>query len=228
MSFDLAVWRATGQQITAAEAAQFYSELCSRPFQSFIAGRDIMEFVDSVVQRFCAKHAATDLPWAAEPDIGEDCAIMPIQSTLAERVLPIVRDLARDHGFVFFDPQTSTVCQPAAGSVSDNPVTLELADGRVITDPDLDLVRNSVRSISGENWFVILERCHNFYLQAGYGDRAGAPGGQYVIEYRDGGPDKHWRALLSTPDKLPAVFSDYLQGETDWISRFSWSSLSAD
>jgi hypothetical protein len=225
MSFDLGVWRAAGQLITAAEATQFYSELCARPFQSFIPGQEMAGFVDSVVERFRAGHATPDLPWSAEPDVGDDCAIMPIQSSLAEYVFPIVCDLARDRRFVCFDPQASTVYQPATGNAPDNSFTLELSDGRVIAGPDLDLVLNSVRNLSGNNWFVVLERRQNFYLQAGYGDQAGAPGGRYVIEYRDGGPDKHWRAILPTPDDLPAAFAEYFQGVTGWVSRFSWSPL---
>src|SRR5258708_34115970 len=114
MSFDLGVWHPSGQRIPIDEASRFYSELCSRPFQRFIPGTGMVAFVDTVVERYRAARGASELPWAAEPDIGDDCAIMPIQSGLAGDVFPIVRDLAREREFVCFNPQGPVVYQPAA------------------------------------------------------------------------------------------------------------------
>lgn len=222
MSFDLAVWRLAEQQITADEASQLYSDLCSRPFQSFIPGPEMAAFVDAVAERFNATQTAADLPWAAEPDVAEDCAIMPIQSALASDVFPIVRDLARERALVCFDPQRSTVYQPAPIGTSSGSGTLELADGRIIDGPGQELVEESIRGLSEENWFVVLEWRQNYYLQAGFGDRAGAPRGHYVIEYRDGSPAKHRRAFSSSLDDLSVVFLAYWNGGIEWTSGFSW------
>ncbi|MGW2650036.1 hypothetical protein ACWC2T_35320 [Streptomyces sp. NPDC001393] len=221
MSFDLAVWRPI-EQFTAESASRFYADLCSRPFQSFVPGPEMQAFVDAVVERYGALRGTSDLPWAAEPDIADDVAIMPIQSALADDVFPIVRDLSRERGLVCFDPQGPTVYQSAMGGAPGESFTLELSDGRTIDGPGGVLVEESVRSLSESNWFVVLERRKNFYVQAGYGDQAGAPRGHYVIEYRDGAPDKHWRAFSSNVDELVPAFLEYLQGGMQWASEFTW------
>lgn len=221
MSFDLAVWRPT-EQFTAEGASRFYSELCSRPFQSFVPGQEMQAFVDAVVERYGAQRGIFELPWAAEPDIADDCAIMPIQAALANDVFPIVRDLARERGFVCFNPQSSTVYQSAVGSTPGGSLTLELSDGRTINRPGDVLIEESIRGLSESNWFVVLERRKNFYVQAGYGDQAGAPRGHYVIEYRDGAPDRHWRAFASNLDELVSVFLEYNNGGMSWTEAFAW------
>jgi hypothetical protein len=147
---------------------------------------------------------------------------MPIQSALAAEVFPIVRDLSREQGLVCFNPQGPTVYQPAVGSTPNEPFTLELSDGRTISGPGDALIELSVRGLSESNWFVVLERRKGFYIQAGYGDQAGAPRGQYVIEYREGSPDKHWRALSSSADELVPAFLEYRQGGMTWTTEFAW------
>jgi hypothetical protein len=183
-------------------------------------------FVGAVVERYSSAQATSDLPWAAEPDIAEDCAIMPIQSALAGNVFPIIRELARERALVCFDPQKSTVYQPASIDAA-GLGTLELADGRKIDGPDQALVEESVRGLSEDDWYVILERRPNHYLQAGLGEPAGAPRGHYVIEYREGSPDQHWRAFSSSLDDLLAAFLAYWQGGMEWTSGFSWKALGA-
>jgi hypothetical protein len=112
MSFDLAVWRPGLQEVTAEEASRYYTELCSRPYQSFIPSPEMESFVDSVTERYRSAHAMDEALWAAKPDIAEGCAIMPIRSGLAADVFPIIRDLARERGLVLFDPQDLTVYYP--------------------------------------------------------------------------------------------------------------------
>lgn len=180
-------------------------------------------FVDAVVERYRTLRATADLPWAADPDIADDCAIMPIQSALADDVLLIVRDLSRERGLVCFNPQGPIIYQSAIESRgSGESFSLELSDGRTIDDPGFALVEASIRGLSEGNWFVVLERRKNFYVQAGYGDQAGAPRGHYVIEYRDGAPGKHWRALSSSVDELESALLEYLQGGMEWTAGFRW------
>jgi hypothetical protein len=229
MSFDLAVWRPT-EQLNAESASRFYADLCSRPFQSFVPGVEMQDFVNAVVERYSALRGTSDPPWAAEPDIGEDCALMPIQSALAADVSPIIRGLARARRLVCFDPQRSVVVyQPASENVvAFNPLTLELSDGRVIDGPTDALIEVSVRGLSEVNWFVVLERRENYFIQAGYGDKAGVPRGNYAIEYRDGSPEMHWRTLSSSLNELVSAFLEYSRGDMEWTRAFAWMPLDAD
>ncbi|HEY1919617.1 MAG TPA: hypothetical protein VGH27_28945 [Streptosporangiaceae bacterium] len=223
MSFDLAIWRYDGNGITADEAGRIYSDLCSRPFESFVPGPEMAEFVAQVVERFRTAQGTSETPWAVAPDIGSDCVLMPIQSAVSGELFPIIRELASERRLVVFDPQRSLVYQPEPASVSSQTMTLKSADGSVVVNPSRGVIESAVRKLSAADWFVILERSDSYYLQAGYGDRAGAPKDRYVIEYRDGSPDAHRRAFTQNIEDIIAVFLDYLQGGTEWISRFTWS-----
>jgi hypothetical protein len=227
MSFDLAVWRPTGQY-SAESASRFHDDLCSRPFESFIPGVEMQNFADTVVERYRALRATSDLPWASAPDIGEDCVLMAIRSRLAADVFPIVRELARERRLVCFDPQRSVVYQTASENAeAGNPLTLELPDDRVLYGPTEALIEASVRGLSEVNWFVVLERRKNYYIQAGYGSKAGAPRGKYRIEYRDGSPEKHWRTLSSSLDELVSAFLEYSRGNMELARAFVWMPLGA-
>jgi len=121
-------------------------------------------FVDVVVDRYGALHATSELPWAAEPDIAKDCAIMPIQSALAGDVFPIVRDLSRERGLVCFDPQGSTVYQEDMGGDPSVSTALELSNGGKSTSRAGFLSKKaSVSSPSRTGlWFSSVERTSMF------------------------------------------------------------------
>lgn len=212
--------------MTADEASQYYRELCARPFDSFVPGAEMQAVVDAIVARYQAAVNTNDDPWAAEPDVGDDVALMAIQTPLAAIVAPIVEDEARARHLVCFDPQSNSVLEPSPDY--DHVVTLELANGRVIKNPNPDQIDQSVRRLSRTNWFAIIERGHNFYVQIGYGDNAGAPPGQYVLEYRDGSPERHWRTITPSMHESIAALQDYLQGSMNWTRKFTWKSAGAE
>ena len=223
MTFDLAVWRAT-QEFNAESASQFYAELASRPFQSFIPGPEMQGFVDTVAERYGALRGSSDLPWALEPDIGEDCALMTVPSAYAADVFQIVRELARERRLICFDPQRSVAYQPGPENVAAfNSLTLELSDGRVIDGPTEAMIEVSVRRLSEANWFVVLERRKNHYIQVGYGDKAGARRRNYVLEYRDGSPKMHWRTPSPSLDGMVSAFLEYARGNMEWTRMFAWA-----
>jgi hypothetical protein len=225
MSFDLAVWRPMERQISGAEASRHYVEICSRPFDSIIPGPEMSAFAKAVVEQFRVVSSAIDLPWATEPDIFEDSVVMPIQSALAGDLFSIIRQLAAERGLVCFDPQRGMVYHPVVDRGAGRIAILELANGSKIATPDQVQVENGVRSLSAEDWFVILEREQNYYIQAAYGVEGGAPAGQFVIEYRNGSPDKHRRAFSSSVDDLSAAFLEYWRGGMDWAGKFTWVDL---
>jgi hypothetical protein len=228
MSFDLAVWRFTGHAVTADEAARRYSGLCERPLESFIPAVDMAEFVGTVAERFHASSGKPDNPWAAEPDIGEDCAVIPIVSSLAPDVAPVIIDLARERGLVCFDPQSVAVYQPVETSASGGPPRLQLADGSVIHDPDRQAIENSIHGLSRKNWYVVFLRSENNYIQAGCGEQAGARSDQFVLEYRDGSAEEHWRTTTYSLEKLSFAFLEYFNGTMDWTAQFVWTRLEVE
>jgi hypothetical protein len=223
MSFDLAVWMPNGQSLTADEATRRYAELCSRPLESFVPGKDMQEFIEEVVQCYRLVAKNDDDPWAAGPDLTDDIAIMAIRSELAPLVGPIVQDVAGRRGLVYFDPQKSFVQGPGSDQAAS--LTLELSNGEVISEPDATLIERSVRRLSDQDWFVILERAPSYYAQIGFGSQAGAALGRFVIEYRDGSADRHWRTVTASVNESVAVLLKYADGRMDWTSKFTWEQV---
>ena len=72
-------------------------------------------------------------------------------------------------------------------------------------------------------WYAILELAADRYIQVGLGKDAGAPGGEYSLEYRDGGPDRHWRTLTWHVADVERAFLDFLRGDMSWTKRHSWT-----
>jgi hypothetical protein len=226
MSFDLVVWRDQGRPISADEASRYYAQLCDRPFDSFAPGPEMLSFVNEIAQRFHAAHSSGGLgPWAAEPDVDEAFAIMPIVSSVASEVLPLVLELAHARRLVCFDPQNSVVYQPAGPVGETRQASLELYSGQIIANPSPDKVDTEIRRLSPDNWYAILELGLNQYLQVGYGENADAPKGQYAIEHRNGSPERHLRTVTPSVEEAVVACLRYLRGETDWIKTFSWRKI---
>jgi hypothetical protein len=98
-------------------------------------------------------------------------------------------------------------------------MTLELASGLLIDSPtEADLSR-----IDGEG-FAILSRDPDTYMQCAEDvDRAG----EYVLEYQDGGLDRHYHAVDGpiTLQRVTAAFGKYLAYDRSWLFDFEWERL---
>jgi hypothetical protein len=225
VSFDLAIWKDQDPGMTAVRAREYYEELCARPFTSFVPGAEVSALVDAVTAHFSSVSEGIETrPWAVQPDVGDDVALMPFVFSLAKDALPFVLQIAHDHGYACYDPQTSRLYRPSRPSAAR--FALELYDGTSIDDPDPELVAKSVRAISRDHWYVILDRGGNRYIQLGYGEEAGVPPGQYALEYRDGSPERHWRAVTPDLDACTRAFVEYRNADTAWQERFTWRPLS--
>jgi hypothetical protein len=71
--------------------------------------------------------------------------------------------------------------------------------------------------------FVILAASADHYLQIA------EPDGALVLEYRDGGPDRHYRSTrtdLTRQDAAP-IFRMYLKGDPRWREAVPWVPLTS-
>ena len=103
--------------------------------------------------------------------------------------------------------------------------TLELSRGSKIVNPSPLTMESAVRRLERDLWFVVLDRGNEFYLQSGTGPNAGVAIGQYTLEYRDGGSDKHYRCVVHSLDPIIAAFHEYLAGNSDWRDRHQWERI---
>lgn len=97
---------------------------------------------------------------------------------------------------------------------------LSLASGRVIQDATSGDI---LSFIDGED-FAILSNAPESYIQCGRRDE---PPIEFDLEYRDGSPDKHYRAADGpiTLDRVILAFIWYSQGDPAWQSRFRWERM---
>lgn len=223
MSFDLGVWKASERPLSAEEAAAHFHELCQQPLQSLVPGHEIAAFVTEVAAHLeQAGYAVDGGVWSAPPDVGPDHAIMTMLWSCAEAARAFVPGAAVARGYVCFDPQSGRVYQDAEATPHPGP-SLQLSAGTRIDDPDDETIERTVVRLSHERWFAILHSGdEGKYFQVGYGDNVDAPPGQYVVEYRDGSSDRHWRAI--TPDRriVAQAMREYRHGDGVWEKRFSW------
>lgn len=68
--------------------------------------------------------------------------------------------------------------------------------------------------------FAVLDIRFNHYIQTRVLDS-----GQYTLEYREGGPDRHYKADPQPRDAVIDAFGDYLAGDNRWRTAFEWRRL---
>ena len=86
----------------------------------------------------------------------------------------------------------------------------------------MDTVRKALTRLSADNYFAVLTRSDDWYIQAGYGERADTRHGWYALERRDGTPEEHYRAEISSIEDVIRAFAGFLQDDPTIPLRFPW------
>ncbi|MBO4207877.1 DUF6891 domain-containing protein [Micromonospora echinofusca] len=90
-------------------------------------------------------------------------------------------------------------------------------------DPSADLIRILIDDVTtGDEEFFIVERTSNsaYYAQSALDDRD-----RYIVEYRDGGPDRHWQAVTADPEAAHAALTGWAFGLDGWRAGLEWTRL---
>jgi hypothetical protein len=226
VSFDLYLW-ATPSPVTADQASDICSRL-ARGDQSATTPRPrLLEFAGELVARYPRLEDLTDpagSPWSMSPDATPERVILSMGFSRAPEVSPDILRLASQHGLVCYDPQARQVHHPAQAT-PDGALRLESSDGSRAFGPSTGEIDRQVRRLTRANWYAWLEREEGTYVQAGLGSRAGAPEGKYSLEYREGSPERHFRAIVGNLDEIAAAFTGFASGEDDWKSARDWTRL---
>jgi hypothetical protein len=72
-----------------------------------------------------------------------------------------------------------------------------------------------------DRWFAFLELQDGWFIQVGYGTRAGTRPGWYAVERHDGTSHAHHRTITSDLREVVAAFSGFTT-DADWMQRFAW------
>jgi hypothetical protein len=95
-------------------------------------------------------------------------------------------------------------------------VLLTTHDGLRVADPDAAAVEDVLRTLSEDDWFAVLDRGEEHYVQV---PARPAP---YLLEHRDGSADRHVGTEVTDLDDVVAAFVAFARGDGTWRGRFSW------
>ncbi|ACU37647.1 hypothetical protein Amir_3765 [Actinosynnema mirum DSM 43827] len=206
VGFDLAAWRETAP-ITAEAALERYRDLAARSPADAVEP-ELKGFLEELGSAFAGAAA----PWSQEPSARGGVVVMSARWSQSDRVHAVVRELARRHGLVCFDPQERQVLHPW--------VTLSLSDGTRVENPDAARIAAALGSLSRSRYYAILERAEQDYVQVGYAGGFGAV--SYALERREGSADRHYRCELPDLARVTRAFEAFAAGEDGWAAGFAW------
>lgn len=82
-----------------------------------------------------------------------------------------------------------------------------------------DTIRKVVRQVSADHYYAVLTRADDWYVQVGYGERAGTRPGWYALERRDGVPDQHFRTEVIDIGEVVEAFIAFSRDDSTMVRR---------
>lgn len=203
MPFELAVWHEP-DPITRERAATV--ELGTvEPYPG----------VAAFAEEFAARFPDADL-------VTEDsrCAIVAMRPDEADRLSTEVYALARVHGLVCYDPYRELVHDIGATGIEPE-MQLHTGDGMIVLDPDLQLVRDVLATLSPEtNPFATLVVSGRHFIQTS--PEPSGDGG-YELEYKDSTQNELLRTHVSELADVQRSFKEYAKGDRTFLDRHDWA-----
>ncbi|MGW1743062.1 hypothetical protein ACWCPQ_30130 [Nocardia sp. NPDC001965] len=131
-------------------------------------------------------------------------------------VRELLFELATPRDYAVYDPQLTWLIDPAGH------VPLTVTHGGAGEFPYLTetLARFWVRELADPNPYLIVERAPEVYIQT-YRESAE----DYTVEFRDGGPDRHFTARVTGPDAVADLIWDWTRRDRTRLDRLPWERL---
>ncbi|WP_433041534.1 hypothetical protein [Dactylosporangium sp. CS-033363] len=229
MSYDLAVWEGDRPANDAAAAVEF-----ERLHDRFLDGGapmaatlPIASFVTALLERY--PEGGDDSPWSVGgllEDARGPVVYLCMVHSRADEVSAVAADLAEARGLHCYDPQQRRLRTGPARTWR-----FELTSGHhhPVRDPDPDTVRRVLAHVSRDS-YAVLGRADDEerYIQVAMGERAGTRPGWYVLERRDGAPDRHFRAEVTNLEGVIKGFVCFLEDDPTLKVRFQWRVSAVD
>lgn len=97
---------------------------------------------------------------------------------------------------------------------------LDIEHHAPLVNPGIADIHGVLRRLTpgGDQFAILRSRPSHCFIQTHTSDD-----GQFAVEYREGGPDRHYEA--NVPQSLDAVldaFESYLTGDNRWRTAFEW------
>jgi len=218
MSFDLAVWY-EGTPVSHGDAAAKY-ELLHRNVDVGLAEHPgLAALYADLVARYPTRGCASDVDhdqviWSAESKIVAHAVRLSIAVAAVALVHPVVEELAEREGLACFDPQQSRVRLPSAMRL------LQMYGGLVqaVTEPNVQRVAQAVVQTAHARSHLVLEKGTERYVQV-----SPALHGTFGVEYREGGPERHFRFETGDLSEVKDIFESYTRGDDGWRHQHGWT-----
>ncbi|MEV5647712.1 hypothetical protein AB0L57_05600 [Nocardia sp. NPDC052254] len=132
-------------------------------------------------------------------------------------VRALLFELATPHDYAIYDPQLNWLIDPTGR------IDVTVTHGGAGEFPYLTekLARQWVPELCEPNPYLIVERDDQIYIQT-YRDEPGL----YMLEYRDGGPDRHFGTQLADGDRVAELIWEWTAGERARLDALDWEPVS--
>lgn len=124
--------------------------------------------------------------------------------------------VATPRDYAVYDPQLTWLIDPA-GHV---PVTVTHGGAGEFPYLTETLAGFWVRELAAPNPYLIVERAPEVYIQT-YRESADT----FTVEYRDGGPDRHFAAQVTGPDTVAGLVWDWAREDRSRLDALAWQRL---
>jgi hypothetical protein len=111
--------------------------------------------------------------------------------------------------------------------MSDGPVLRATAEsGDVIDDPSEDALFMMFEDIeAGGSTYLIIDSLQDSTSQT-YAQTSRNDDGTYIVEYRDGGPDRHFGTVAQDMRSAHALITGWAFGVPGWRDSATWQAVS--
>ncbi|MEV8631114.1 hypothetical protein AB0395_05600 [Streptosporangium sp. NPDC051023] len=199
MSFELAVWHEP-EPITRERAADVFLALRGGEPGAAEPSAGVTEF-------------AASLPEAEQCSPAH--AVVTVALERSDEVAGEAFALARRYGLVCYDPQRHLVHNLAPLGAYPG-MQLRTGDGMIVIDPDLQLVRDAVATMSPQNPFTALVVFGEHFVQTSP-EISG-----YELEYKDSLRDVMVRAHVPDLEAVQDAFGEYATGHRTFLEHHNW------
>lgn len=200
---------------THHEAMALHDAMCQRPDPD--VPEKVQRFVDELNARYGHDNDEQSGFLSVAPLDGDARGVVvPTWALSVPQNRAAMLALTRDHGLGLYDPQRDRLYDPR-GHIR---ITVQLGEGHLLPylSPALlaELFDHPHRS---EPWLII-ERGDQHYMQSRFG-----PGTDVEVEHRNGGPDRHYRAVTGDRRLAQQVLWGWATESTPWESALHWEPM---
>ena len=145
--------------------------------------------------------------------VSTDGVAVPTTYADVDNNLVVLLKLAARHSLVLVDLSSEKVDRPAPGE----PIGVMAGDGTRLGALTYRRLESILSDLPSSDPWIVLERDSEVYVQA-----LRQKDGSFVLEYRDGGPARHFSTTLPEADEVLWRMWAWLRGEPDWAVGANW------